>query len=129
MVKFDQLGGHSGFVGNQELDQKQEAPRIERGMRDEHVHPLFFASGTLRPTERQFRLRVTRAVLCQPGKLRVQAQAGLVDRFRGRRGKLGYRWYGGLGLAKAQVAAVGTSAARAELTALLDGFVEEDLHG
>jgi hypothetical protein len=24
MVKFDQLGGHSGFVGNQELDLKQK---------------------------------------------------------------------------------------------------------
>jgi hypothetical protein len=34
-----------------------------------------------------------------------------------------------VGLAKAQVAGVSTSAACAELTALLDGFVEEDLHG
>src|ERR1019366_4810931 len=65
----------------------------------------------------------------QPGKLRVQAQAGLVDGFQWRHGKLGHRRYGGLGLTEAQVAGVGTSAAGAELTALLDGFVEEDLHG
>jgi hypothetical protein len=65
----------------------------------------------------------------QPGKLRVQAQAGLVNGFRWWRGTLDQRSYGGLGLAEAPVAAEGTSAACTELTALLDGFVEEDLHG
>jgi hypothetical protein len=65
----------------------------------------------------------------QPGKLRVQAQAGLVDGFRWWRGKLDHWRYGSLGLAEAPVAAEGTSAACTQLTALLDGFVEEDLHG
>ena len=50
---------------------------------------------------------------CQPGKLRVQAQAGLVNGFRGRRGEWGHRRYGGLGSAEAQVAAVSASAAGA----------------
>jgi hypothetical protein len=78
--------------------------------------------------ERQIEARAVGSGLGQPGKLGVQAQAGLVDGFQWRRGKLGYRGYGGLGFAKAQVAAIGTSATCTELTALLDGFVEEDLH-
>jgi hypothetical protein len=65
---------------------------------------------------------------CQPGKLGVQEQAGLADRFQGRRGKWGHRRYEGLGFSEALVAGEGASAAGTQLAALLDSFVEENLH-
>jgi hypothetical protein len=61
---------------------------------------------------------------CQPGKLRVQAQTGLVGRFRRRAGTFGYRGNQGLELAEAQIAGVGSAPTGPELAALFDGFAE-----
>ena len=58
----------------------------------------------------------------QPGKLRVQAQAGLVGRFQGPLRKWGHGGVLGLGGAEAEVASVGPASARTELAALFEGF-------
>jgi hypothetical protein len=60
----------------------------------------------------------------QPRKLRVQAQTGLVGRFRGRAGDFGHRLNRGLEFAEAQIAGVASAPTRPELAALFDGFTE-----
>jgi hypothetical protein len=59
----------------------------------------------------------------QPGELRVQAQTGLVGGFGERGGNFGNRLHWGLRLTDAQVAGMGTTAARTELAALFEGLV------
>ena len=62
----------------------------------------------------------------QPGKLRVQAQAGLVSGFGGQRGKLGHGRVLDPGSAEAQVAGVGPAPAPTEMTALFESLIKED---
>ena len=60
----------------------------------------------------------------QPGKLRVQAQAGLVGRFPGPLRKWGQGGVLGLGGTEAEVASVGPAPARTELAALLESLIK-----